>query len=61
MDSAALVGAGLPAIQQSPAIRISMFWVYLAIPVSGALMLVHLAARLAELAQGWNAAGKGDC
>ena len=49
------------SIQLSPAVRISMFWVYLAIPVSGALMLVHLAARLAELAQGWNAAGKGDC
>jgi len=49
------------SIQQSPAGRISMFWVYLAIPVSGALMLVHLAARLVELSLAFNAAGKGDC
>ena len=49
------------SIQQSPAVRISMFWVYLAIPVSGALMLVHLAARLVELSLAFNAAGKGDC
>ena len=49
------------AIQQSPAIRISMFWVYLAIPVSGALMLLHLTARMVELAQTFSAVDKGDC
>lgn len=48
------------SIQQSPAIRISMFWVYLAIPVSGALMLLHLAARIVELAACLTAASKGE-
>ena len=37
------------SIQLSPAIRISMFWVYLAIPVSGLLMMVHLTAQAIEL------------
>ncbi len=49
------------SIQLSPAVRISMFWVYLAIPVSGALMLLHLTARMVELAQTFSAVDKGDC
>ena len=49
------------SIQLSPAVRISMFWVYLAIPVSGALMLLHLTARMVELAQTCSAVDKGDC
>ena len=49
------------SIQLSPAVRISMFWVYLAIPVSGALMLLHLTARMVELAQTFSTVDKGDC
>jgi len=34
------------AIQLSPAIRISMYWIYLSVPVSGVLIIVHLLEHL---------------
>jgi len=34
------------AIQLSPATRISMYWVYLSVPVSGVLIIIHLLSRV---------------
>jgi len=34
------------AIQLSPAIRISMYWIYLSVPVSGVLIIIHLLDNL---------------
>lgn len=34
------------AIQLSPATRISMYWVYLSVPVSGVLIIIHLLGRI---------------
>lgn len=36
------------AIQLSPATRISMFWVYISVPVSGLLIIVHILSRMEE-------------
>ncbi len=38
--------AGNVTSQLSPAMRVSMFWVYLAVPVSGGLMLIYLVESL---------------
>lgn len=34
------------AIQLSPAVRISMFWVYLSVPVSGVLIIIHALGKM---------------
>lgn len=39
----------LVAVQLSPAIRLSMFWVYLSVPVSGLLIIVHVLSKLQDL------------
>ena len=38
--------------QRSPALQIQMFWVYLSLPVSAGLMVLHIAAALYEEAKG---------
>lgn len=40
--------ANTVAIQVSPAIRLSMFWVYLSVPVSGVLIIIHLLSKIEE-------------
>lgn len=47
------------AIQLSPAIRLSMFWVYLSIPVSGLLIMIHLISRIAEIIVGLKSIDEG--
>ncbi|MBN2285589.1 MAG: TRAP transporter small permease [Tissierellales bacterium] len=34
--------ANIVAVQLSPAVRLSMYWVYLSVPVSGVLIMIHL-------------------
>ena len=51
--------ANTVAIQHSPAMRISMFWVYLSIPVSGLLIIVHLLARIVDIALAVKPSGRG--
>ncbi|MGI6575733.1 MAG: TRAP transporter small permease [bacterium] len=36
-------------IQLSPAMRLSMFWVYLSVPVSGCLIVIHESDRLLRI------------
>jgi TRAP-type C4-dicarboxylate transport system permease small subunit len=38
--------ANIVALQLSPAIRLSMYWVYLSVPVSGVLIIIHLLEHL---------------
>ncbi|HHU18503.1 MAG TPA: TRAP transporter small permease [Clostridiales bacterium] len=38
--------------QLSPAIRLNMFWVYLSVPISGAIMIIHLASEITQNVKG---------
>lgn len=45
-------GVTIAASQTSAVMRIPMSWVYLALPVSGAVMILYAALNLADLARG---------
>lgn len=47
--------AGNVISQPSPAMRVSMFWVYVSVPVSGGLMVIYLAESLLKAMLGCDA------